>query len=758
MIEKQEISSLMKAVAGVVREYVDGKADPLGTRLSGLESRVEEVSKPDRFKSYLDASVDVVRKDASGLDDKLGGIEKRLDATNTAIAEAVAPFAVRLTGIEAKVEEAANTERFRPFLETALDAVRKESGKVDEKLGEIEKRLETTADKFYDAVGPLELQVHEWNRRIEDLSKTIPPDPAEKIQKLVDNVGATVVRLDGCEKQMESLSALAAGIDPLDRKLAGLTERVEKVALSIPADTTESVSAARAEISAVGKRIDGIEPRLEGLAKSAAEVTPITERIIRLETRYEDVKREAIDAGIAKAIEDFAGKAVSPLNDKIGTLEARLADVGKSAAEAVNPLTTKIDDLSSRFKEIDAANDARHEKILKSVDVQIVEAVNRLPPPKDGEHGKDGVSAYQIAVSKGFFGSEDEWLSSLNGCDGIAGESITGPKGEAGKDAEPVDIALVVKEVVAQIPVPKDGVDGKDGKDAEPVSDELVRAEVAKAVAEIPKPKDVSPDVVAELVVAEVQKAVSELPKAKDGKDGLAGKDAEPVDVEKIIAGVVARIPVPRDGERGPPGESIVGLKGEPGRDVPIEVVSALVAGEVAKAIGALPKAEKARDGEDGRDALHIEVLPMIDTSKSAPRGTFASHNGGLWRAARNTDAGEDLHLCGWQSVVEGFPEIDVEQGDDLRTFTLRAVSSTGRKMEKSFSLPVMIDRGVFKADTAYVAGDVVSYGGSIWIAQHETKDSPGSSDAFRLAVKRGRDAKDVALLSPKTPQQVRLK
>lgn len=698
-----------KAAEGViksVKDFVARAVDPLGARLSGLESRVEEVSKPDRFKSYLDASVDAVRKDTVIFDGKLGGIEKRLDATSTAIAEAVEPFAMRLTGIEAKVEEAANTERFRPFLETALDAVRKESGSVDDKLGEIEKRLETTANKFYDSVGPLEFQVHEWNRRIDEVAKSIPADQSEAI-----------------------------------------------------ATANEAAASAREEISVVGKRIDGIEPRLEGISKAAVEsLTPISERVIRLETRYEDVKREAIDAGITKAIDDFAVKAVSPLNDKIGTLESLLEDVSKTAAEAVNPLTTKIDDLSLRFKEIDAANDALHENILKSVDVQIVEAVKLLPPPKDGEHGKDGVSAYQIAVSKGFSGSEDEWLSSLKGSNGIDGESIIGPRGEAGKDAAPVDKEWIVKEVAALIPVPKDGIDGKDGKDAEPVSEELVRAEVAKAVAEIPKPKDVSPDVVAELVVAQVKKAVSELPKANDGKDGLAGKDAEPVDVEKIISDVVARIPVPKDGERGPPGESIVGLKGDPGRDVPIEVVSALVAGEVAKQIGAIPKAEKARDGEDGRDALHIEVLPMIDTGKSVPRGTFASHNGGLWRAARNTDAGEDLHLCGWQSVVEGFPEIDVEQGDDLRTFTLRAVSSTGRKMEKSFSLPVMIDRGVFKAETAYVAGDVVSYGGSIWIAQHETKDSPGSSDAFRLAVKRGRDAKDVALLSPKTPQQVRLK
>ncbi len=45
------------------------------------------------------------------------------------------------------------------------------------------------------------------------------------------------------------------------------------------------------------------------------------------------------------------------------------------------------------------------------------------------------------------------------------------------------------------------------------------------------------------------------------------------------------------------------------------------------------------KDGEAGRDAAHLEILPAIDESRSYPSGTWAQHAGGLIKAARQTDA-----------------------------------------------------------------------------------------------------------------------
>jgi hypothetical protein len=55
----------------------------------------------------------------------------------------------------------------------------------------------------------------------------------------------------------------------------------------------------------------------------------------------------------------------------------------------------------------------------------------------------------------------------------------------------------------------------------------------------------------------------------------------------------------------------------------------------------------------------------------------------------------------------------------------------------------IVLDAGVWKEDTAYVAGDGVTLGGSFFIAQADTAAKPGKSDDWRLAVKRGTDGRD---------------
>jgi len=55
----------------------------------------------------------------------------------------------------------------------------------------------------------------------------------------------------------------------------------------------------------------------------------------------------------------------------------------------------------------------------------------------------------------------------------------------------------------------------------------------------------------------------------------------------------------------------------------------------------------------------------------------------------------------------------------------------------------VVLDAGVWKDGTTYVAGDGVTLGGSFFVAQTTTSAKPGKSDEWRLAVKRGSDGRD---------------
>ena len=76
--------------------------------------------------------------------------------------------------------------------------------------------------------------------------------------------------------------------------------------------------------------------------------------------------------------------------------------------------------------------------------------LKKLSEMQAGANGKDGRSAYEIAIENGFVGTAAEWLESLKGRDGIDGkDGKDGADGLPGKDGTNG----------------KDGKDGRDGKD-----------------------------------------------------------------------------------------------------------------------------------------------------------------------------------------------------------------------------------------------------------------------------------------------------
>lgn len=177
------------------------------------------------------------------------------------------------------------------------------------------------------------------------------------------------------------------------------------------------------------------------------------------------------------------------------------------------------------------------------------------------------------------------------------------------------------------------------------------------------------------------------------------------------------------DGGGGGSGVKALSLEGPPGRD--------------------------GRDGEPGRDAVHVDVLDGIDPTKRYQRGTFANHRGGILRAFRQTDPLPDdgqLERAGWHCVVRGIADDDIEVGEDLRTFTFKRTYTDGSFTTKAVTLPVIIDRGIFREDSHYERGDGATWAGSFWFAQRSTLpgEKPGDdSGAWRLSVKKGRDGRD---------------
>lgn len=270
-----------------------------------------------------------------------------------------------------------------------------------------------------------------------------------------------------------------------------------------------------------------------------------------------------------------------------------------------------------------------------------------------------------------------------------------------------------VGKAIAAIPVPR------DGKDCDMAA---VQEMIAAAVKALPTPKD-GKDVDPAAIKALVQEAVAALPKPENGKDGAPGRDGQDgkdgapgqdgkdgrdgIDGKDGLPGKDGRDGV--DGKDGPPGRD--GKDGQDGKSFTIADADSLLQEKMArweldferraaatleKAIDRMPKAKDGRDGKDGADGRD-----------------------GL-----------------------GFDDLRCEF-DGARTVTLKFVRGDHIK-SFDITLPVVIDRGVYKEGAEYSAGDGVTWAGSFWIAQKATSAKPDSKDSgFRLAVKKGRDGRD---------------
>lgn len=102
-----------------------------------------------------------------------------------------------------------------------------------------------------------------------------------------------------------------------------------------------------------------------------------------------------------------------------------------------------------------------------------------------------------------------------------------------------------------------------------------------------------------------------------------------------------------------------------------------------------------------------------------------------------------------------GFDDLDVVY-DGEKTITLKFTQGE-RVKEFAFTMPVVIDRGVYRDGSEYKAGDGVTWGGSFWIAQKDTSAKPDAGDDWRLSVKRGRDGKNGEMKQAKAHSPVRV-
>lgn len=391
-----------------------------------------------------------------------------------------------------------------------------------------------------------------------------------------------------------------------------------------------------------------------------------------------------------------------------------MTDIVRGYVErATAPLISRIDELEKRQPERGADGAAGRDGAPG----------DRGEKGLDGTNGTDGAAGRGVAKllidAKGHLivtfsdGSTDDvgLIVGKNGQDGKDGrdgaDGKSGDKGMDGKDgldgARGADGSNGVDGAAG-----RDGTNGQDGKsvDVETVA-QLVHDEIVKAW---PGVGDM------------VQRAVDTLPRPRDGQDG---KDGTPG----------------ATGEKGDPGHAGKdGLSGRDGVD-----------------------GEKGADGKDGvglADAVIDRdgklVLTMTDGRHKA-LGTVLGNDGKQGPQGERGEAGA-AGIKGepgerGAAGEAGQPGTDGLGFDDLaldydgeRTVTLR-FHKGDRIKEYPIEFPIVLDKGVWQErgveGAGYRKGDGVTWGGQFYIARKETFAKPDDHEAWRLSVKRGRDAKE---------------
>lgn len=211
----------------------------------------------------------------------------------------------------------------------------------------------------------------------------------------------------------------------------------------------------------------------------------------------------------------------------------------------------------------------------------------------------------------------------------------------------------------------------------------------------------------------------------KDGQDGKDGKDAEPENVAELVKSEIEpRLEAleshirslevaqpPNGGDREFPDE---------------EKIKELVAAEVAQ----IPRPKDGAAGKDGRDGVGLAGA-MIDREGQLVATLTDGSNVMLGPVV-----GKD-----GERGADGFGLDDLTfEHDGERGLIVRFVRGDLVK-RLAITLPGFVDRGVWRAGE-YAKGDVVTWGGSLFIAQKTTTEKPEDGKDWRLAVKRGRDGK----------------
>ena len=194
---------------------------------------------------------------------------------------------------------------------------------------------------------------------------------------------------------------------------------------------------------------------------------------------------------------------------------------------------------------------------------------------------------------------------------------------------------------------------------------------------------------------------------------------------------------------------------GKDGSSVSVEDVRPMLGELVEAAVKALPPAAPGKDADmDALQArlgelvksIQLPAVPTVDEVAATFERRFSDLTLSWERQARDTfdKAADRMPVPKDGRDALPLESFDMSLGEDGRTVTVK-MQAGATLVEKSIKIASVIDRGVYSGEKSYEQGDGTTYGGCYWIAQKDAPEGvPGSSADWRLAVKKGRDGKDL--------------
>lgn len=141
--------------------------------------------------------------------------------------------------------------------------------------------------------------------------------------------------------------------------------------------------------------------------------------------------------------------------------------------------------------------------------------------------------------------------------------------------------------------------------------------------------------------------------------------------------------------------------------------------------------------------AVSMEAItPIIDAAQA--RSALELERSAQERVQRGVDAGIQIAVAKMRQPEDGRGIEDIRFSLDGRELVVETRIG-GESTQQRIKLDIPIYRDVHRSGHTYEKGDIVTYGGSWWIALDDIgqEDYPSKSPKWRLCVKQGRPGKD---------------